>query len=304
MSKYSTSHPYKKAAPFPKNNPPKQGDGTPFKIVGLTIQPEKIRINSNSMAFLEPNLSSKVPIIGLDCPIEVEYGNKIWIEFFYDRTLTPLLGVVKVGNKWAYKTANTANKTELVNVYPSEFEFISKYDVENNSKLNEIQETIDYIEELRTLQEEEINFRFNYLFINEDEKNEYLVSMSEDFDIAVELLEDLKNNLSSYFGGSPTAIWKKLFRSFLLVGYSTKNLDKDRPGVDFFIPEDTIQENPEVPVAAESKNYRIIQCWNNDILFVDGIYQNRFPVKYPTIFHRGVSYFLIDGDEEEQTLTV
>lgn len=301
MSKYYANHPYNNPAKSNVNKPPIDGFELPFRITSISTLPEKIKVSVESYAFYEPNLASYVPIVGLDCPITVAYGNKVWVEFFYDRNLNPIIGVVKVGNKWLYKTANTANSQEITEVYPSELELISKLDILR--KLAEIDQTLIYVDSLKTLQEDEVNFNYNISLISQEQKDDYLARIATIYDDATERLNELKNNLNSYFAGAPTAIWKKLFRSFLLIGFTTKNMSLSRPGVSFFLPEDSTQQNPLVPVASQSNSYRLIQAWDSDVLLIDGIYQNRFPIKYPTPYHRAISYFSIDGEEEESINT-
>lgn len=283
-------------------NPSLQGFETPFKIFAYSSDsPFSIKISNLSNLLNSPSLDDKVVIAGLNCPITIQYGNKIWLEVFYDKNLSPVAAIIKTGNKWPAKTRNVSNNQELLEVYPNEFEFISKYDLAD--KAAEIQATISSVTAFKTNVIEELDLSKYFGIITQDEYSSYLEEINTNYDNARNNLTDLQNNLNNFFSASPIATWKKLFRTYLLLGYTTKNMSEGADGINFIVQDTRTQSDPSIPQASKPSSFRLVSCWNSDILLADFCYQNKYPAKTPIAMHRAVNFYSINGQNEEDKNT-
>ncbi len=228
----------------------------------------------------------------------MNYGDKIWLEIYYDRNLVPLLGIIDSGPKW---TATIAGSIGDIPVYPSELEFISKKDL--TAKISEVENLSNRVNTIRTLAENEIISQFNSGFISEEEKTAQLEALAQSFDKIIDSITKYKQDMNQFFVAMPNAGFRRLFRTFTLIGYTTKNLD---PGLDGIIASPPNEGTPElngVNVASEDSSFKIVQAVTTDLLLADICYQNRYAARLPVPYHRPIYYFVHNNKDEELETT-
>jgi hypothetical protein len=137
------------------------------------------------------------------------------------------------------------------------------------------------------------------------EKNNGIISASEytiqvtatnsAFDSIKEIVTSYKNNFNTFFNSAPRENWRKLFKSYVLIGYSTKADDFKLDSIN--VPLRSVAPNTlaSVVTAVTSPDFRIVQCLNSDIVLVDGCYQNKYPYRIPMPSFRGINSFYNNG---------
>ncbi len=278
-------------------------DGTPFRIYSSapTAIDVNVRISSYSRIFNSPNLNDVVQLIGCNLKFKVKYAEKIWLEIFYDKNLTPVFGIINHGNKWTTKTVNPSNKNQLNFLYPNEMDFITKYDLVN--KIADLDNTVNNIQDMKASAIAEITYQNNVGIIPSDQFNAYNASLEKQYSEVITKVKDYKNSINNFFSDAPSQVWKKLFRTYTLIGYTTKDFNNNLDGIEISPPIEIPSSTPSVPTATPKVNYKIVQCLDNDLLLADMSYQNRYPARLPMPYHRSVYYYPIDGKEEEAVNT-
>ena len=277
-------------------------DSTPFRayLIEAGATP-KISISRYSSVLNSTDIKDRVAVIGVDAPIEIRYGDKVWIETFFDRNLEPVFCMIGNGPKWDAVTLDTSSQTVETLVYPDELEFITKYDIEN--KIEELQSAIDRIETLRLTVIDDVNSQKNMGFILEARANEIITAINEGYQGVTQLVQTYRGNMNGFFDGSPVSNWKKLFRTYTLICYTTKDtnykLDGRCVSPGIVVPTTT----PFIPTATPDPIFKIVQCLNSDLLLVDICHQNRFPARLPMPYHRPVYNFVYQGKNEDDENT-
>ncbi len=277
----------------------------PFQVSLYKVN-DKVRVTVNKYSFLlnSPDPTDLVTVIGLDVPVILLPTDKIWLETFYDRNLNPVFAIINSAPKWLAETADGDNIEETTPVYPNQFEFISKIDLPN--KISELDEVRNRVEGLRTSEVDNVNNLRLQGYIDDGEKEDLLQQISDKYTDLDASVVAYQSAMSNFFTGAPINLWRKLFRTYTLISYPTKNLNNGLPGL-------VVAPTPEVPAtnpaqgsivtAEEDSTFKIVQCVRDSLLLVDYSYQNRFPARLPIPFPTPISPFIIDGENEEEVNT-
>lgn len=274
-------------------------DSKPFRIYSFAPLDETvdIRISRYSNVILSPGVKDRLYVIGLDLKINIEYGDKVWLEVFYDKNLEAVFGIISSGPKWLAKTVNTASISTLTDVYPNELEFISKYDLTN--KIAEINLVKNSITAMQNSAIEEVTYQKNVGIISQEQFTDFVTAINNGYGDAQERVDEYKSAMNAFFTGSPTATWKKLFRTYTMIGYTTRDMAANLGGIAVFPPPQVPSTTPVVPTASEQVPYQIVQCVNTDLYLADISFENRYPAKLPMPYHRPVYPFIVEGKNED-----
>lgn len=280
---------------------------TPFRVYVMAVdnsnQTADIRISRYSAVLSTLDINDRLPIIGIDLKLNIEYGDKVWLEIYYDRNLSPVFALINTGPKWTATVVNPgqSNANQTTAIYPKEHEFIVKQDI--SSKLTELDDVIALVATYKTAATDELGYRKNVGIITETQHTELIEAVDEQYQNVENLIKEYKKNMNKFFESAPTSVWRKLFRTYTLVAYTTHepNLDLEGTSVDPTPPAAT--ETPDVPTATDQISYRIVQCLNTDLYLADMCYQNRYPAKLPVPYHRPVYRFEEEGKIEDDVNT-
>lgn len=278
---------------------------TPFRVSVIATndanQTADIKISRYSSVLASPNISDKVPIIGVDLKINIAYADKLWLEIFYDRNLVPVFCLVNKGRKWASTVTNPTNSNEQVNVYPNELEFITKIDM--SGKLADLETALTLVDTYRAAALEEVTYQKNTGVITEDSFSTLTEAIGVQYQTVSDLINDYKKNMNKFFEASPSGLWKKLFRTYTLIAYTTHETSAALEGQKISPRAPVEATTPTIPQVSEPIAYKIVQCLNNDLLLADMCFQNRYPAKIALPYHRPVYYFADNGKNEEAVNT-
>ena len=271
----------------------------PFKISVISLDNVtkecSILVNLHSHVLASQDVLDKVEVLGKNLKLSFPYGSKVWFEILFDRDRNPVVGFVRVGNKWAAKTKNSSGV--LQDVYPNCEEFISKDDLV--AKLADLDVLISYVDELKTKSAEELLFQKNNGIITQSQYQVLTANSEPAFARYKTILQNYKTELPKFFEAAPSASWKKLFRLYYLIGYSTKDMSGAVPGSIAYFSNEGSSTTPDVPQAVKPSSYKVIQCANSDLLLQDSWYNNSYPSKILVPFGRAVHTFY-DGQETEE----
>lgn len=274
---------------------------TPFRIYINKSSPEvEIKVSRYSAVLNSPDILDKVVILGLDIPFKIEYGTKIWLEIFYDRNLTPVFGYINTGKKWPAKVTSVSGKSEQVEVYPDELEFIIKTDL--TTKITEVEDAVKKVQEIRKKAEDEITLSKNLGFLTSEKAQTYIAAATKQFDEVTKKITEYKKEMTNFFASAPTANTRKLLRTYTLIGITTKNLDNKLDGLIVQPEVKGPATNKATQQATEDSKFKIVQCLSNDLLLADICFQNRFPARLPIPYHRAI-YYYVHKDKDEEIAT-
>lgn len=271
----------------------------PFKtsIVSLddTSKECSVLVALNSHVLKSQNILDFVDILGKNLKLSMPYGHKIWLETLFDANRVPVVGFIKTGPKWPAKVKNSSGA--LQDVYPNCEEFISRDDIA--AKAGEIDALITYVSTLKGLSEDELEFQHDNGIITQSEYQVLLSKSGPAFDRYRTVLAEYKAGLSKFFVAAPSNSWKKLFRLYSLIAYTTKDLSGNIAGNKAFFSNQGSPITPAVPQAVKSNDYRVVQCLNSDLILQDSWYNNSYPSKIMVPYNRGVHTFY-DGQQTEE----
>lgn len=278
---------------------------TPFKayITGVNDAEKTatVRIARYSAILKSLDINDRLPIMGLDIDLTIRYGDKIWVEVFYDKNLTPVFGVLKTGNKWDAQVVNPETTSgQTIKVYPKEHEFITKKDI--TRKLSDVDSTLSVINSYRDESLAIFAYRNNTGQISDAQYDDYVDAVNANYQLIKTSITEYKKNLNQFFSAAPTATWKKLFRTFTLICYTThdNNLDLDASTIS---PTPQPETPSDVPQASQQNVFRLVQCLYSDLYLADMCYDNRYPARIPIAYHRPIYYFVEDGKVEDESNT-
>ncbi len=273
-------------------------DSTPFRAYLLEVgTPSVVSISRYSAVLNSTDVRDRVTVIGVDAPININYGDKVWLETFYDRNLQPVFCIVNSGTHWPAVTLDTEDQTIQSVVYPDELEFITKFDL--NNKIIELEATVNRVGELRQAVTDNTNLQKDMGFIDQAKATEILTGIESGYTAIAALVTNYKAQMNNFFAGAPTSIWKKLFRTYTLICYTTKdtNYKLDGQCISPGVPVPATQ--PAVPTATKDPMFKLVQCLNSDLLLIDICHQNRFPARLPIPYHRPVYNYFYDNQNED-----
>jgi hypothetical protein len=281
-------------------------DAYPFAVVVDTInkaaQDATVRISKYSKVLESPDIRDTVDVLGLERRFEIEYRDKIWLEIYYDRNLTPVFGLIQWGNKWPATALSPDDEETEVEVYPSQLEFITRLDLED--KIEELEAVAD---ELRDIRIESLDFyqnQFDLGYITSEEKTSLQEQAIEFYDDMFDRIEAYNNDFSSFFSGSVNSLSKKLFRTYTLLAYTTKDFDGLLDGEKVSMPIIVTNPNPALPEAQDDKSFKLVSCVKQNLLIIDICHNNAYPAKLPIPYNAPVYDFInADGFDEEEENT-
>ncbi len=280
-------------------------DPTPFRVYVMAVddgdQSSDVRVSRYSAILGSPDVNDIVPLIGIDLKLNIKYGDKIWVEVFYDKNLVPVFGIINKGHKWSSTVVNPAQTNETVLTYPNEHEFITKADMVG--KLADLDGIIALVNTYQAASIAELTYRKNVGIITADTFNDLQSTATTQYQRVKDLITDYKKNMNKFFDAAPQVNWRKLFRTYTLIAYTTHdtNLDLDGTGIDPRPPLNTT--TPTIPQASQQVFYRLVQCLTSDLYLADMCFQNRYPAKIPVPYHRPVYYFNDNGKVEDTVNT-
>lgn len=262
----------------------------PFSIfvdsIDSTTRSASVRVSKFSSIFSDYSLDSNVFIVGLDYSFSFSLGDKIWLEVLYDRLGNPICPKIKSGTQWTRQTVNPASTTESIDVYPSQIELITRYDLSN--KTAELNAEYSDNNLIKTAITEQIAERLAAGLITTEESVTLLAELNTNYAAAQEDLLDLINNLGDFFQGSST-LRKKQLRSFTLIGSATDTFDSTLTG-ETISPVPTVdpESTPTVVLPGRENNFKIVQHCNTDLILNDLFYLDSFLCKIPVLWTKGL----------------
>lgn len=271
----------------------------PFKVSIISIDDISklcsISVNANSQVLKSQNILDKLDILGKNLELEFPYGSKVWLETLFDRNREPVLGLIRVGNYWPAMVNNSSGVRELV--YPKCEEFISKSDLE--SKIAEMEGVLVYLDQLKELSAAELLFQKDNGIITVSQYQVALGQADAGFEKRKTSIREYKADLPKFFTAAPSATWKKLFKLYTLIAYTTKDNSAAIPGASAFFSKQGSTTTPAVPQVTPENSYRIVQCAHSDYLLQDSWYNDSYPSKVLVPCPRPVHTFY-DGQETEE----
>lgn len=262
----------------------------PFSIfvdsVDSTTRSATVRVSKFSSIFSDYSLDSNVFIVGLDYAFSFSLGQKIWLEVLYDRLGNPVCPKIKSGTQWDREVANPASPTESNEVYPSQIELITRYDI--SSKATELNAEYSNNNVIKAAVTAQINARLAAGLISTADSVTLLAELEINYSAAQEDLLDLINNLGDFFQGSST-LRKKQLRSFTLIGSASDTFDSTLTG-ETISPVPTVDpaSTPTVVLPGQENDFKIIQHCNTDLITNDLFYLDSFLCKIPVPWTKGL----------------
>ncbi len=204
---------------------------TPFRIYIVKVNDDKsctIRISRYSSVLNSPNIKDTITLVGVDIEMDISYSDKVWLEVFYDRNLVPIFGIINSGPKWAAQTANPANTTELQDVYPEELEFITHNDL--TAKVADLDLVNASIISFQNQALTQLSFQKDVGILTQTQYADLVTATNDAYNTLKTTLVTYKKDMNQFFQNAPTGTWKKLFRTFTLIGYTTYDLNPNLDG--------------------------------------------------------------------------
>lgn len=271
----------------------------PFKASIISIDDVSklcsISVNAHSQVLKSQNILDHLDILGRNLALESPYGSKIWLETLFDRNREPVIGIIKVGNYWNSTVNNSSEVPELV--YPKCEEFISKSDL--SVKTGEMDDLLLYIDQLKELSSAELLFQSDNGIITASQYQLALSQIDSGFEKRKNSIREYKADLPKFFASAPSPSWKKLFKLYTLIAYTTKDNSASVPGVSALFSKQGSTVTPEVPQVTAENSYRIVQCAHSDFLIQDSWYNDSYPSKVLVPCPRPVHTFY-DGQTTEE----
>jgi len=269
-------------------------DVSPFAVSIINNSPNiQVKVSRFSAILKSPNIKDKLNLIGVNVPMDIQYGDKIWLEIFYDRNLSPVFGLINYGKKWG---AQTYTPSGSVDVYPNELELITKNDL--SSKIDELGSTTSLVNDVYQKAYEEITDEFRGGFITQSQQDALHSGLQAAFNVINDNIIKYKQDMNQFFVAAPNATYKKLFRSYTLIAYTTKDMNGELEGLIARPPNIGSPSQGGVNTSTEDASFKIVQTLATDLLLADICHQNRYPAKLPIPYHRAPYYFVYDGKEE------
>jgi len=273
----------------------------PFRLnissINDTLKKCSVSVNPNSQILKSDDVLDTVDLLGKNLSLDFPYGHKIWLEVFFDSSRAPVIGMIKTGAKWEGQVKNSSGVLE--DVYPSCVEMISRQDIV--AKTSELDSEIAYITTIQGLSDNELEYQADNGIITSDQYSQLLSLSSSLFDAHRATMRQYKSDLSRFFSAAPSQQWKKLFKLYRLIGYSTKDPSAKIPGSKLFFSNEGAPTAPAVPQAEQKSDYKIVQCLDSDLLVVNSWHLDIYPSKSFMQYSRPVHTFYIGQDTEEQT---
>jgi len=279
---------------------------TPFRVYIVAVNDDDksadVRISRYSSVLSSPDINDRLTLIGIDVKLNLKYPEKLWLEIFYDKNLSPVFGIVNKGVKWPARVVDTAHKDETLEIYPKEHEFITKADLEG--KTRSLSATLALVNQYERATSAELHYRRNTGVIADNELSALQTAATNKYSEIRAVIYKYANSMNRFFDAAPSAVWRKLFRTYTLIAYTTHDKDTDLEG-SVVRPKISAETATQAGVnkATLQTDYKIVQCLNTDLYLTEICYQNRYPARLAMPFHRPVYYFNDAGKVEETTNT-
>ncbi len=286
--------------PEPKGVPvitPTTQNASPFLVIRNSVdapnQKAKVFVSPYSVLMDNFSATSSVPIAGLEYIFSIEYGDKIWLETFYDFDLNPSFSRIQKGKRWSSSSLNSSGLP--IESYPSYFEYITHRDINNKIVLLE-----DFYSGLDSTKNGILDLYQDYLDFKYISQEKFTIKQQELNSLYQSLKDGVRgyiNDFNNFFiNGVGT---KKLFRTFTLLAYTTKNFDGFLDGSFINIPI-KITAQGEIPQSQSNNNIKLVQCVFSNLLCIDTVFNNSYAAKIPVPFTSPVNKFVnLDGDIED-----
>jgi hypothetical protein len=244
-------------------------------------------------------LLDDVDTLGKNLKLSLPYGHKIWGEILFDKDRNPVVCFIRTGTKWSAKTKTSSGVDQ--DVYPNCEEFISREDLPTKSA--DIDSLISYTDELKIKSQEELLFQKQNGLISEIQYQVLVKNTEPAFGKYKTTLQEYKANLSKFFVGAPALSWKKLFRLYFLIGYTTKDRSGGVEGYNVYFSNEGSTASPAVPQASEQSSYKVVQCASSNMVLQDSWYNNSYPSKILVPTYSSVHTFYKGQSTEESQNT-
>lgn len=260
----------------------------------------KVSYYSNLFTNFIENETSVLPISGIDFEFPIIYPSKVYMEIIYDQNLTPIYGKIKVNPKWSSTTIDPVSKSSVI-TYPNEIEFITNLDL--SQKTTDLQNDNTDNETVRAAHLQQIQLLVNSGYFSQSEALASKKIVNDRYDSIKKVLTPYISNFSQFFQGS-SGLSKKLFKTFSLIAYTTKDKYPGLKGVTINPPTITNQQpSNQTQTTTPDNSFKLVQCVTSDLMIMD-VYTNNLAAKFPVAWSNGVNkYILSTGNTEEITNT-
>lgn len=261
---------------------------TPFTILLDSIDPNtgvvNVKITPYSYLLQNFDIVNNIPVLGLDYGFPIAYGQKVYLQVYYDRNGNPFCPKIKTATKWHSLTVQPGGTTPTVQTYPNTIELITSADI--SAKIDELtselaDNTVVYNACLAAITTAVTNNE-----ITSTQAAAKTAKLTSDFTTLTTGFQTYINQFANFFAGT-SGVNKKLFKTFTMIGYTTKDLSGELPGITI-IPATTTPSNANQ--VQSDPAFKIVQCVQNDLMIVDVCY-NQVGCRYPIPFHRPVYFF-------------
>ncbi len=270
----------------------------PFAPILTAVDPVSVKISRYSKVLTDFNLAADLFVAGLNCPVEISYGDKIWLEVFYDKNLVPVFGLINSGAKW---TATSITGGAAAELYPSQIELFRSSEISNKTTV--LNNAIASLNAFKISAAAELLKERQVLAFTEEEYDAILTKSDEDYATGLAAANTLLASLGAFFSSAPTSSFQKLFRTYTLLAYTTKDFNGYLDGKTIETVPALPTSNISTPQRAETEQYNLIPCVSSDLAIVDICYQNRYAAKIPIPYGITPRYFPLANASEEETNT-
>jgi hypothetical protein len=253
-----------------------------------------VSVESNSFIVKSQSILDRVDVLGKNLELKLPYKHKIWLEVLFDANRIPVLGLIKTGIKWDATVKSSSGDSQKI--YPNCEEFISRSDI--TDKTVEVDRLISYIDTLKESSDKELDFQVESGLITKQQYDDAVKLSNPTFEKYKTILKEYKASMSKFFVSSPSQSWKKLFRLYYLIGYTTKDL-KGAFGSRAYFSNEGSSSSPQVAQTSKTNDYKIVQCANSDLILQDSWYNSTYPSKILVPYSRAVHPFF-DGQNMEE----
>lgn len=267
------------------------------KVIKVDEQTNEITviISPYSEVLLGTSINNNLFIIGLQCPLVIKYGDKVWLEIFFDLNNTPVCGVIRTGKKWATQYYSNSNNNNKQDIYPEVVDLITTRDIaDRTTELNTINQEIL---ELKNDYSDSIDLLVTRGYYTNEEGEDRKKSFNDEYTDFKKIFDTFVGNLNSYFSDTSYSFLRKQFRLYVPITYTTNNLTNDIQGQN--VSAGTIDKSQgSVKVAGETVEFKVVAAQNSNLLIVDSAYKNLYPAKITIPYFKPI-YF---SDEDSQVI--
>lgn len=290
---------------FPEFQGDPGANNFPFQfsiIQGVTGQ-----VNPYSYLMQDFNVTGNIPVLGLGTPFPLSYGQKVFLQIYFDGNLNAVFGRIMGDNSWKNSTTTPIGAISGgsgVNVYPNELEFITKADM--NVKQAALVQDSTAIKAYFTGAAAYYSSQLASGIISAPQYATLSASLAQETATFSALIGTYTSNFSTFFSNSPSS-QKKLFKLRKMIAYTTLDMTSTIGG-NIIVPADFSSASSGVAgnggtyaLTATNPPFNLVQCVSTDLMLVSYCYNN-LPAKIAIPWTRPVySYTLVNGNNEDIT---